>query len=119
MRNFATGRKFPERRKYAGSETLSGGETFLASLALAVALANQVRALAVTERARIDSLFLDEGFGALDQETLGVAVEALERLGGDGRLVCVITHVREMAEQLPRIEVTKSPAGSRIERLRV
>jgi exonuclease SbcC len=94
--------------------TLSGGETFLASLALALALSEQVRSLSVTDRARLDSLFLDEGFGTLDPETLRVVVEAIEQLGGDGRLVGVITHVRELAEQFPRFEVEKSPRGSRV-----
>jgi exonuclease SbcC len=94
--------------------TLSGGETFLASLALALALADQVRSLSVTDRARLDSLFLDEGFGTLDQEALRVVVDAMEQLGGDGRLVGVITHVRELAEQFPRLEVLKSPRGSRL-----
>jgi exonuclease SbcC len=95
--------------------TLSGGETFLASLALALALANQVRSLAVTDRASLDSLFLDEGFGTLDQETLRTVVGAIEQLAGDGRLVGVITHVPELAEQFPRIAVRKSPRGSRLE----
>jgi exonuclease SbcC len=94
--------------------TLSGGETFLASLALALALSEQVRSLSVTERARLDSLFLDEGFGTLDPESLRVVVEAIEQLGGDGRLVGVITHVAELAEQFPRIQVEKSPRGSRL-----
>jgi exonuclease SbcC len=95
--------------------TLSGGETFLASLALALALADQVRSLSVTDRARLDSLFLDEGFGTLDQETLRVVVDAIEQLAGDGRLVGVITHVRDLAEQFPRIEVDKSPRGSHLQ----
>ncbi len=94
--------------------TLSGGETFLASLALALALADQVRSLSVTDRARLDSLFLDEGFGTLDQEALRVVVDAIEQLGGDGRLVGVITHVRELAEHFPRLEVTKSQRGSSV-----
>lgn len=94
--------------------TLSGGETFLASLSLALALADQVRSLSVTDRARLDSLFLDEGFGTLDQEALRVVVDAIEQLSGDGRLVGVITHVRELAEQFPRVEVEKSPRGSRL-----
>jgi exonuclease SbcC len=99
-----------ERRS---ARTLSGGETFLASLALALALSEQVRALAVTERARLDSLFLDEGFGTLDPESLETVVEAIEQLGGDGRIVGVITHVQELAIRLPaRIEVEKSPRGS-------
>jgi len=99
-----------ERRS---ARTLSGGETFLASLALALALSEQVRSLAVTERARLDSLFLDEGFGTLDPEALEVVVEAIEQLGGDGRMVGVITHIRELAARLPaRIEIEKSPRGS-------
>jgi DNA repair protein SbcC/Rad50 len=95
--------------------TLSGGETFLASLALALALADQVRSLSVTDRARLDSLFLDEGFGTLDPESLSTVTDAIEQLGGDGRLVGVITHVKDLAEQFPRIEVTKSPSGSRLQ----
>lgn len=97
------------------ARTLSGGETFLASLALALALSEQVQSLAVTERARLESLFLDEGFGTLDPETLEVVVDAIEQLGGDGRMVGVITHVQELAIRLPaRIEVEKSPRGSRL-----
>ena len=95
--------------------TLSGGETFLASLALALALADQVRSLSVTNGARLDSLFLDEGFGTLDQETLRVVVDAIEQLAGDGRLIGVITHVRDLAEQFPRVEVRKSHRGSSLE----
>lgn len=94
--------------------TLSGGETFLASLALALALSEQVRSLSVTERARLDSLFLDEGFGTLDPETLKVVIEAIEALGGDGRLVGVITHVPALAEEFPRFDVTKTPRGSHV-----
>jgi exonuclease SbcC len=99
-----------ERRS---ARTLSGGETFLASLSLALALSEHVRSLAVTERARLDSLFLDEGFGTLDPEALEVVVEAIEQLGGDGRMVGVITHIQELAARLPaRIEIEKSPRGS-------
>ena len=94
--------------------TLSGGETFLASLSLALALSEQVRSLSVTERATLDSLFLDEGFGTLDPETLRTVVDAIEQLAGDGRLVGVITHVRELAEQFPRLEVRKSQRGSTV-----
>jgi DNA repair protein SbcC/Rad50 len=101
-----------ERRS---ARTLSGGETFLASLALALGLSEQVRALAVSDRAMLDALFLDEGFGTLDPESLEVVVDAIEQLGGDGRMVGVITHVQELALRLPaRIEVEKSPRGSRL-----
>ena len=86
----------------------------LTILALALALSEQVRALSVTERARLDSLFLDEGFGTLDPETLQVVVEAIENLSGGGRLVGVITHVRALAEQFQRVEVEKSPRGSQL-----
>src|SRR5918999_5551033 len=96
--------------------TLSGGETFLASLSLALALSEQVQLLAVTEKHRLDSRFLDGGFGTLDVETLEVVVGAIEQLGGDGRLVGVITHVADLADRLPvKIEVQKSPRGSRLE----
>jgi exonuclease SbcC len=99
-----------ERRRV---NTLSGGETFLASLALALALSEQVQLLAVTERQRLESLFLDEGFGSLDPETLEIVVAAIEQLGGEDRLVGVITHVTDVADRLPtRIEVVKSPRGS-------
>ncbi|MDQ3878979.1 MAG: SMC family ATPase, partial [Actinomycetota bacterium] len=96
-------------------KTLSGGETFLASLALALALSEQVQLLAVVEHKQLDSLFLDEGFDTLDAETLDVVVSAIGRLGDSGRLVGVITHVDELAARLPvKIEVTKSPRGSTI-----
>jgi exonuclease SbcC len=97
--------------------TLSGGETFLASLALALALSDEVKNLAVTDKAPIESLFLDEGFGSLDAETLDTVVSAIEQLGGDGRMVGVITHVADVADRLPvKLVVTKSPRGSHIDR---
>ena len=93
-------------------KTLSGGETFLASLALALALSEHIQSLAVSERAKLDSLFIDEGFGALDPENLQIASDAIEQLGGEGRMVGVITHVWELAERLPsRIEVRRLPDG--------
>ena len=68
----------------------------------------------MTDRARLDSLFLDEGFGTLDQDALRTVVEAIGQLGHDGRLVGIITHVRELADEFARIEVEKSPRGSRL-----
>lgn len=98
------------------ARSLSGGETFLASLALALALSEGVHALALEQRPPLDSLFLDEGFGTLDPEALEIVVGAIEQLGGDGRMVGVITHVRELAERLPaRIEVVKGERGSRVQ----
>ena len=95
--------------------TLSGGETFLASLALALALADSVAELAPVDAARLDSMFLDEGFGTLDPETLDVVATAIEELASTGRLVGIVTHVRDLAERLPtRFEVVKRSTGSTV-----
>jgi len=91
-------------------KTLSGGETFLASLALALALAESLAQLSAEGRAAeaLESLFLDEGFGALDAETLDVVVSALDALHGGRRMVGIVTHIRELAERLPaRLEVRR------------
>lgn len=94
-------------------KTLSGGETFLASLSLALALSEQVRTLASGARAPLESLFLDEGFGTLDAERLQQVIDAIDRLGGDGRLVGVITHLPELADRMPsRFIVHKAQTGS-------
>ena len=80
-------------------QSLSGGETFLASLALALGLAE-----VVTSRAggiRLDTLFIDEGFGSLDPETLDLAMRTLDELRAGGRVVGVISHVETMKEQIP------------------
>jgi exonuclease SbcC len=100
-----------------GAKTLSGGETFLASLALALALADEVVELAAGGSARLESIFCDEGFGSLDLDTLDVVATALEELGASGRMVGVVTHVRELAERLPvRFEVRKGPTTSTVTR---
>jgi exonuclease SbcC len=97
-------------------KTLSGGETFLGSVALALALAERLPGLAGTQgQVTLESLFLDEGFGTLDAETLEVVAQALEALRSGNRMVCLITHVRELAERMPvRIEVVKTQSGSHI-----
>jgi exonuclease SbcC len=101
-----------------GARTLSGGETFLASLALALALADQVADLATAGSARLESIFCDEGFGSLDLDTLDVVATALEELGASGRMVAVISHVPELAERLPvRFEVHKGPTTSTVTRI--
>ncbi len=95
--------------------TLSGGETFLASLALALALAESLATLSSGDRAReaLESLFLDEGFGTLDAETLDTVVSALDALHGGQRMVGIVTHVRELAERLPaRLEVRRQGSVS-------
>ncbi|MCY4638725.1 MAG: SMC family ATPase [Chloroflexi bacterium] len=96
--------------------TLSGGETFLASLALSLALAERLPELAGTGAAvSLESLFLDEGFGALDSESLDLAVQGLETLAGGERMIGVVSHVAEIAERLPdRIEVVPGIHGSAI-----
>jgi exonuclease SbcC len=87
--------------------SLSGGESFLVSLALALGLA-----ALTSNRLRIESLFIDEGFGSLDAETLNVAMGALMRLEAQGRKVGVISHVAEMTDAIPvQIRVSKGRAG--------
>ncbi|HEY6424469.1 MAG TPA: SMC family ATPase [Pseudonocardiaceae bacterium] len=90
-------------------KTLSGGETFQASLALALALSAQMSTLAAEGAARLDSIFLDEGFGTLDEATLDVVAGTLESLATRGhRMVGVITHVPALAERVPvRFTVTR------------
>ncbi|PYQ23115.1 MAG: hypothetical protein DMF79_04570 [Acidobacteria bacterium] len=93
-------------------KTLSGGETFLASLALALALAESLSRLSAEGRAgeALESLFLDEGFGTLDAETLDVVVQAIEALHGGRRMVGIVTHIPELAERMPaRLEVRRGP----------
>jgi exonuclease SbcC len=100
------------------ARTLSGGETFLASLALALALSEQVTRLAARGGARLDAIFLDEGFGTLDADTLDTVAAAIEELGARGHVVGLVTHVPELAERVPvRFEVTKDPRGSRVVRV--
>lgn len=99
-----TGRARPPR-------SLSGGERFLASLALALGLAQ-----VVTDRAggiRLDTLFVDEGFGSLDGETLESAMEILDGLRAGGRTVGVISHVEQMREQIPaQLRIEALPGGA-------
>ncbi|MCC3439173.1 MAG: SMC family ATPase [Oscillatoriales cyanobacterium] len=95
--------------------TLSGGETFATSLSMALALSEKL-----SQGAQLGSLFLDEGFGTLDAETLESVTQILESLRQRERLIGVITHVRGLGERLPaQVKVFKSPQGSRIEIERV
>jgi DNA repair protein SbcC/Rad50 len=97
--------------------TLSGGETFQASLALALALSSQMSTLAAAGAARLDSIFLDEGFGTLDPETLEVVAATLETLAQGQRMVGVITHVAALAEQVPvRFAVSRNARTSSVAR---
>lgn len=96
-------------------KTLSGGETFLVSLALALSLAERVAS--TTGNARLESIFLDEGFGTLDGDTLEIVAGVLHELSAGDRTVGIVTHVKELAEQLPvRFVVEKGPAGATVRR---
>ncbi|QKV75546.1 AAA family ATPase [Amycolatopsis sp. Hca4] len=99
-------------------KTLSGGETFQASLSLALALSSQLGAMAAEGATRLESIFLDEGFGTLDEATLDVVASTLENLAASGsRMVGVITHVPALAERVPvRFLVTRDGTGSHIAR---
>lgn len=102
------------------ARTLSGGETFLASLSLALALAESTAELAPEGAPQIESIFLDEGFGTLDPHTLDIVASAIEELGATGRMVGIVTHIRELADRMPvRLEVTKTSGSASVERVDV
>ncbi|AGL20134.1 AAA family ATPase [Actinoplanes sp. N902-109] len=101
-----------------GVRTLSGGETFQASLALALALSEQLAGMSTTA-ASLESIVLDEGFGTLDAGTLDVVAATLENLAARGdRMVGVVTHVHALAERVPvRFEVHKDARTAHVERV--
>ncbi len=93
------------------TSTLSGGETFLASLALALGLADVVTAEA--GGSRIGALFVDEGFGTLDEDALDEVMDVLDGLREGGRVVGVVSHVAELRQRIPaQVEVRKTRSGS-------
>ncbi|MBK8181671.1 MAG: AAA family ATPase [Candidatus Competibacteraceae bacterium] len=98
--------------EYRSVHSLSGGESFLVSLALALGLASLS-----SNRVQVESLFIDEGFGSLDADTLRVAMDALDHLQAQGRKVGVISHVQDMTERIGiQIQVRRQSGGqSRIE----
>ncbi len=98
--------------------SLSGGETFQASLALALALSDQLAELAAKGAPKLEAIFLDEGFGTLDPESLDTVATTIETLGASGRMVGIVTHVRDLAQRVPvRFEITKVANRSRVERV--
>lgn len=99
--------------KYRGTNTLSGGESFLTSLALALAVADVISA--VSGGVEVNTMFIDEGFGSLDAQSLEIAVESLLSLREGGRLIGMISHVQSLVDYIPaRIEVAASPKGSTV-----
>jgi exonuclease SbcC len=100
-------------------KTLSGGETFQASLSLALALSTHLGALASNGAAQLDAIFIDEGFGTLDENTLDTVAATLETLATSaGRMVGIITHVQQLAARVPvQFSVQRDPRGSSIARL--
>ena len=99
-------------------QTLSGGETFQASLALALALSSQIASLS-SGGGQLDTILLDEGFGTLDASTLDVVASTLEQLSGGGeRTVGLVTHVAALADRVPvRFQVTREGSRSRVEKV--
>ena len=93
-------------------KTLSGGESFMAALAMALGMSDVIQNTA--GKVRMDTMFVDEGFGSLDEEARGEAIKILLELAGDRRLVGIISHVTELKEQIDRkLVVEKDEKGSR------
>ncbi|TVP49591.1 MAG: SMC family ATPase [Halomonas sp.] len=116
--NRASGLELDVADTYTGKNrsvaTLSGGESFMAALSLALGLSDVVQAYA--GGIQLDTLFIDEGFGSLDQDALDQAIAMLSELQMGGRMIGVISHVSELKEQMPvRIEVRASRQGSTVE----
>lgn len=92
-------------------KTLSGGESFLAALSMALGMADVIQKNA--GRVHLDTMFIDEGFGSLDEEARGKALQILQELAGEKRLIGIISHVTEMKEQMDRkLIISKSDKGS-------
>lgn len=116
--NKASGLELDVADTYTGKNrpvaTLSGGESFMAALSLALGLSDVVQAYA--GGIQLDTLFIDEGFGSLDQDALDQAIAMLSELQMSGRMIGIISHVSELKEQMPvRIEVSASRHGSSVE----
>ena len=102
---------------YNGSErsvkTLSGGETFQASLSLALGLSDEIQSM--TGGIQMDAMFVDEGFGSLDEDALNQAVKALGNLAEGKKLVGIISHVSELKDRIDKkIVITKNRSGERV-----
>ena len=93
------------------SHTLSGGESFIAALSLALGLAEVIQSQA--GGVAIEALFIDEGFGSLDEEALEMAMEALESIENAGRMIGIISHVRELKERIPQQIIVETSGTGR------
>lgn len=93
-------------------KTLSGGESFMAALAMALGMSDVIQNTA--GRVKLETMFVDEGFGSLDEEARGEAIKILQELAGNKRLVGIISHVTELKEQIDcKLVVTKDEQGSK------
>ena len=115
--NKASGLELEVEDSYSGKTrsvaTLSGGESFLAALSLALGLSDVVQSYA--GGIKLDTLFIDEGFGSLDPESLDLAVRTLIDLQASGRMIGIISHVSELKEQMAlRVDVESGRGGSHI-----
>ena len=99
--------------KWRDVATLSGGESFMAALSLALGLSDVVQSY--SGGIRLDTLFIDEGFGSLDPESLDLAIQTLIDLQQGGRTIGIISHVSELKEQISlRLDVEAARTGSSI-----
>ena len=113
----ALGARPAERRAARHDDVIAatpGGESFLVSLALALALSDLV-----SHKTSIDSLFLDEGFGTLDGDTLDIAIDALDALNASGKMIGVISHVESLKERIATQIRLKPQAGQGVSRVEV
>jgi len=99
--------------KHRDAKSLSGGESFMASLSLALGLSDIVQQ--TSGGVRLDAMFIDEGFGTLDAEVLELAVRTLSNMTESGRIIGIISHVAELRERIEKqVRVEKTMRGSRI-----
>jgi len=97
------------------AQNLSGGEKFIVSLSLALGLASMA-----SKNMRIDTMFIDEGFGTLDTDYLDVALNALSNLQNDGKVIGVISHIAELKERIAtHIEILPSPSGNGFSKIKI
>jgi DNA repair protein SbcC/Rad50 len=98
------------------AKSLSGGETFMASLALALALSSQIQ---LRGQSRLEFFFLDEGFGSLDPAMLEIVMDSLERISNPSRMIGLISHVPELRQRISTRLVVEAPAGGKGSRIRL